>query len=144
MSVNLKEKPFYLSDSQIEWVNKTKERRTQEEKIQQLFIHLTAKQDEAYLKDAVTKWKFGGARFNPSSAENIAKHNFILQRETKIPLLIAANTESGGNGAYRGGTEVGCETKVASTKDPHYAYELGKVSAEEAKAVGINLSLIHI
>lgn len=138
MSVNLKEKPFYLSDSQIEWVNKTKELRTQEEKIQQLFIHLTAKQDEAYLKDVVTKWKFGGARFNPSSAENIAKHNFILQRETKIPLLIAANTESGGNGAYRGGTEVGCETKVASTKDPHYAYELGKVSAEEAKAVGIN------
>lgn len=138
MSVNLKVKPFYLSDAQIEWVEKTKEQRTTEEKIQQLFIHLTAKQDEAYLKDTVTNRKFGGARFNPSSAENIAKHNSILQQYSKIPLLIAANTESGGNGAYRGGTEVGCETKVASTNDPHYAYELGKISAKEAKAVGIN------
>lgn len=138
MSVDRKKKPFYLSDEQIEWVRKTKEQRTREEKIKQLFIHLTAQQDEAYLTETVKKCRFGGARFNPSSAEGVAKHNYILQKETKIPLLIAANTESGGNGAFRGGTEIGCETKVASTGDSHYAYELGKVSAREAKAVGIN------
>ena len=39
--VNLKAKPFYLTDEQISWVEDTIAHMTKEEKIGQLFIHLT-------------------------------------------------------------------------------------------------------
>ena len=36
--MNLKEKPFYLDDTDVEWVNKTLESLTDDEKIGQLFL----------------------------------------------------------------------------------------------------------
>ena len=40
-------------------------------------------------------------------------------------MLIAANTEAGGNGACTDGTEVGLEVKIGATNDAKYAYEMG-------------------
>ncbi len=62
----------------------------------------------------------------------------------RFPLLIAANTESGGNGAVTDGTKIGDEIKIAATTDPRYAYEIGKVAGLEAAAVGCNASLAPI
>lgn len=138
MSVNLKEKPYYLTDSQIAWVEKTIQGMSLEERIQQLFFILTAKNDEAYLKDVSENCRFGGARYNPGKPEDILRHNKTVQKYSKLPCLIAANTESGGNGAARGGTEVGCGTKVGSTHDLSLAYQMGAISAIEAKQVGVN------
>ncbi len=59
-------------------------------------------------------------------------------------LLIAANTESGGNGAVTDGTKIGDEIKIAATTDPRYAYEIGKVAGLEAAAVGCNASFAPI
>ena len=39
--VDLKAKPYYLNDSQIEWVENTIKNMTVDEKIGQLFVHLT-------------------------------------------------------------------------------------------------------
>ena len=38
--INLKEKPFYLSDRQIDWVNQTLENMTEEEKCGQVFCEV--------------------------------------------------------------------------------------------------------
>lgn len=138
MSVNLKEKPYYLNDDQISWIENRIQSMTLEEKLQQLFFILTERNDEEYLKEVTKKHKFGGARYNPNSPEAILKHNQIIQQNSDIPCLIAANTESGGNGAARGGTEIGCGTKIGSTHNPDFAYQLGYVSALEAKQVGVN------
>ncbi len=138
MSVNLKAKPYYLSDSQIQWVEDTISSMTLEEKIQQLFFILTAENNEDYLKKVTAECKFGGARYNPGSPEQILSHNKTIQETTKIPCLIAANTESGGNGACRGGTEVGNGTKIGSTHNPELAYQMGYISALEAKQIGVN------
>lgn len=62
----------------------------------------------------------------------------------KIPLLIAANTEAGGDGAVNDGTKVGDEIKVAATNDPKYAYEMGRIAGIEAAAVGCNASFAPI
>ena len=40
--VNLKAKPFYLSDEDIKWVNDTIASMTDEEKVGQLFFQITA------------------------------------------------------------------------------------------------------
>lgn len=43
-------------------------------------------------------------RCNPGTAEEVWEPNNILQTNSKMPMLIAANTEAGGNGACTDGT----------------------------------------
>ena len=49
--VNLKAKPFYLSDEDIKWVNDTISSMTDEEKVGQLFFQLTSSPQEEYIKE---------------------------------------------------------------------------------------------
>ena len=53
--VDLKAKPYYLSDEDIKWVNDTISSMTDEEKVGQLFFQLTMGLDKQYLKDLVQK-----------------------------------------------------------------------------------------
>ena len=137
--VDLTKKPFYLNDEQIAWVENTIAGMTEEEKIKQLFIHLTgAGDDEAAVKEEATTMKMGGIRFNPRSAKEMWNMNRLFQTYSKIPVLSAVNVEAGGNGASSNGTNVGQEIKVAATGDPVYAYKLGQICGRETKATGSN------
>ncbi|WP_267463702.1 glycoside hydrolase family 3 N-terminal domain-containing protein [Lonepinella koalarum] len=118
MSVDLKAKPFYLTDEDIQWVEKTIANMSLEEKIGQLFVNMGSSRDEQYLKDVVNKYHIGAVRYNPASAAEVYEQNRILQENSKIPLLISANIEAGGNGACTDGTEIGVQVKIASTNDP--------------------------
>ena len=117
---------------------------TIEEKIGQLFINMGASRDEEYLKGVLDNYHIAGVRYNPGTAEEVYEQNRILQENSKIPLLIAANTESGGNGACVDGTYIGNEVKIAATNDKRYAYEMGRVSGVEASAIGCNWSFAPI
>ena len=139
--VNLKAKPFYLNDDQIKWVEDTIASMTDEEKIGQLFVFTGASAEEAYLKEMVDKYHLGGARYSPAlNAMEVYNQNRFLQSYSRIPMLIAANTESGGNGACSDGTNIGQPVKIAATGDTHYAYEMGRIANTEAAAIGCNLS----
>lgn len=142
--VDLKAKPYNLNQEAIQWVEDTISSMTLEEKIGQLFVNMGSSRDEEYLKEVVSKYKFGAVRYNPGTAAEVYEQNRILQENSKIPLLIAANTEAGGNGACTDGTEIGLEVKVGATNDPRYAYEMGRVSGIEAAAVGCNWSFAPI
>ena len=142
--VDLKAKPYYLDDEAIKWVKDTIDSMTIEEKIGQLFVNMGSSRTEEYLTDVVTKYKFGAVRYNPGTAKEVYDQNRILQKVSKIPMLIAANTEAGGNGACTDGTEIGLEVKVGATNDAKYAYEMGRVSGIEAAAVGCNWSFAPI
>lgn len=142
--VDLKAKPYYLDEKAIKWVEDTISSMSLEEKIGQLFVNMGSSRDEDYLKEVVTKYKFGAVRYNPGSAAEVHEQNRILQENSKIPLLIAANTEAGGNGACTDGTEIGLEIKIGATNDPKYAYEMGRISGIEASAVGCNWSFAPI
>ena len=136
--VDLKEKPYYLDDEAISWVENTLEAMTIEEKIGQIFINMGSSTEEQYLKDSLEKYKFGAVRYNPGTAEQVLNQNRILQENSKIPLLIAANAESGGNGVFMGGTEIATPIKIGATRNAEYAYEMGRVSGIECAAVGAN------
>lgn len=143
-NVDLSKSPFFLSEQDIEWVNKTIDSMSIEEKIGQLFVNMGASRSEKYLTEIVTKYHIGAVRYNPATAEEVYDQNKILQEKSKIPLLIAANTEAGGNGACTDGTEVGLHIKVAATNDAKWAYEMGRISGVEASAVGCNWSFAPI
>ena len=136
--VDLREKPYYLDEEAISWVENTLESMTIEEKIGQLFINMGSSTEEEYLKNSLEKYKFGAVRYNPGPADKVLEQNRILQENSKIPLLIAANAESGGNGAFMGGTEIATPIKIGATRNAKYAYEMGRVSGIECAAIGAN------
>ena len=142
--VDLKVMPYNLDDAGVQWVKDTIANMTIEEKIGQLFVNMGSSRDEEYLKSMVNNYHIGAVRYNPGKAEEVYDQNKILQENSKIPLLIAANTEAGGNGACTDGTYVGVEVKIAATNDKKYAYEMGRVSGVEAAAIGCNWSFAPI
>ena len=142
--INLKERPYYLNDDQISWVEETISSMTIDEKIGQLFFNMGASREEEYLKMTVNKYHIGGIRYNPASGKEINEQNRILQENSKIPLIIACNTENGGNGAFSDGTNIAPQLKIGATRNKEYAKQLGYLSNREAKAVGCNLSFAPV
>lgn len=142
--VDMKAKPFYLTDEDCKWVEDTIAGMTLDEKIGQLFFNMGSSRDEDYLKMTVDQYHIGGIRYNPGDADAVYEQNRILQENSKIPLIIACNTENGGNGACTDGTLIGSQTKIAATGDTKYAYELGRMANREAAAIGCNLSFAPV
>lgn len=136
--IDLKAKPFYLSDEDVAWVEKTKVSLTLDEKIGQLFVAHGFSEDKEYLKDLLKRKPYGGFMYRPGKAETIRETHKFLQDNSKVPLLLAANLEMGGNGIVSDGTRFGYQMEVAATEDEEYAYRLGKVSCTEGSIVGCN------
>lgn len=142
--VDLKAKPYYLNDEAIRWVEETIKGMTDEERVGQLFFQLTAGMDENYLRELMEKYHLGGCRYNNMPAAAVAAQNAILQKYAKIPLIIACNTEAGGNGACSDGTFIGSGIKIGATGNAEYAYKLGKYANEEAAAIGCNMAFAPV
>ena len=142
--MNLKAKPFYLTDEDIKWVNSTLSAMTEEEKIAQLFCLITYTDDENYLSYLSAGLKVGGVMMRTMSFDELINTVTRLQKKAKIPLLISANLEAGLNQTCFNGTRVGCQMAVAATDNVKYAKELGRVIGEEASALGINWAFAPI
>nr|WP_272106742.1 hypothetical protein [Staphylococcus sp. NRL 22/194] len=68
--VDLKAKPYFLNDAQIQWVEDTLSDLTDEEKIGQLFFNLFSLEEDGDFndtedsnKDILNKYHIGGARY---------------------------------------------------------------------------------
>ena len=142
--MNLKAKPFNLTDEDINWVNSTLSAMTEEEKIGQLFCLITYTDDENYLSYLSAGLKVGGVMMRTMSFDELINTVTRLQKNAKIPLLISANLEAGLNQTCYTGTRVGCQMAIAATGDKKYAKELGRVIGEEASALGINWAFAPI
>lgn len=134
----LKEKPFSLNEKQLTWVKETLEGMTEEEKIGQLFCLITYTSDEGYLNMLANKFKIGGIMGRTMAAEEVCETANILQRCAKVPLLIAANFEAGGDGLAVEGTNVGPNLQIGACNDPEMARKQAYVCAKEGLAVGAN------
>lgn len=145
--IDLSAKPYHLDEADQKWVRDTIAAMSLEEKVGQLFVNMGASRTEEYLTGILDNYHIGAVRYNPGKAEEVWEQNYILQTKSKIPLLIAANTEAGGNGACTDGTYVGFEVKIGAAPGElgeKYAYEMGRVSGVEAAAIGCNWSFAPI
>lgn len=142
--VNLKAKPFNLEQGAIDWVVSTLEQMTVEEKIGQLFCTIGMSDDRGALDYLTKDIQVGGIMYRPTTGENLIETHAYLQEQSKIPLLIAANLESGGQGAAMEGTNFGMPMGVAATNNAEMGYRLGKVSCAQGAAVGINWAFAPI
>ncbi len=136
--VDLKGAPFHLSDEDLKWVNETKESMTLDEKIGQLFCPIGYSGDPGYLDHVMLDRHIGGILYRDGEPEEMQQTFRYLQEHSRIPLLIAANLEAGGNGIGTNGTYYGKQMQVAATGNPENAYHLGKIACKEGSAIGCN------
>lgn len=141
--INLRKKPFYLEDEQVEWVENTMKAMSRDEKIGQLFVPIGYSTDHNYL-DSLLKHHIGGLFFRSGNLEEMKTTLDYAQSKIKIPLLTPANLEYGGNGAVIEGTAYATPMAVAATNDPHNAYQLGEIAAVEGKQIGVNWSFAPV
>ncbi|MBR4026105.1 MAG: beta-hexosaminidase [Lachnospiraceae bacterium] len=142
--VDLKAKPYNLSDEDIKWVEETIASLSDEEKVGQLFFQLTQSKEEEYVKNLLGTYHLGGCRYNPGAPTDIQSQNRAIQKYSKVPAFIACNTEAGGDGACPGGTYIGSGVKIGATGNTDYARALGKMSNAEAMAIGCNMAFAPV
>ncbi len=140
----LKESPFSLNDKQLEWVRNTIENMSEEEKIGQIFCPINGDTEPEKIKEFVNTFHPGGVLYRPMPAAVIQNCHRAFQKNSDIPMLLAANLESGGVGIASDGTYFSRPMGVAATGDSKNAYRLGYISGKEAKAVGCNWSFAPI
>ena len=142
--VNLKEKPYYLSDEDIAWVENTIANMTDEEKVGQLFVNMVTDFTPEGIKKVADTYHPGALRYHNKSAEELWDMVNTFQQCSKVPLLVASNCEAGGNGGVGGGTGVSCGAATAASRDADVAYKAAKVGGTEAMAIGSNWNFAPI
>ena len=142
--IDLRGKPFCLDDAAIAWVEKTRDAMSMEQKMGQLFCLIARFGTEEEVKEILDVLEPGGIMFRPMPTEQAVDLTGILQRYLKVPALVAANLEKGGNGIVEEGTLIGSPMGVAATDDKKSAERLGTLCAREGKAVGANWAFAPI
>lgn len=142
--VDLTKKPYNLNADQIKWVEDTIAGMTDEEKVGQLFVNLFFPGSDEYSgneftnQEIVEKFHIGGARYKGQDSVQVQELLNELQSASKIPLLVAANCDSGGDGATNDGTYIASGAQAEASGDTSVAYNAGYVSGREATALGVN------
>ena len=142
--VNLREKPYNLSDADILWVENTIASMSDEEKVGQLFWQLCLSDNDAYLADLMGRYHIGGCRYNGMPGQKVLNQNRAIQTHAKIPAFIACNPECGGNGVCSDGTAVAAQVKIGATGNADYARAMGRVSGAQIKATGCNMAFAPV
>ncbi|MCD7887037.1 MAG: glycosyl hydrolase family 3 [Clostridiales bacterium] len=134
----LREKPFYLTETEREWVQSTLASLTTEEKAGQLFCVLGDANTPEGLIDLVQNYHVSGVLFRPNPQREVKAKYDSLDQYAKVPLLKAANLEEGGAGVLSDGTYFGSELQVAAADDLTCTEAFAKTCALEGRSVGVN------
>lgn len=143
-NIDYRANPFYLDDEAIQWVETTFANMSLEEKCGQVFCPMGFSADEENLKHLVQEIGVGGMMYRADAAQNIQNTHRRIQELSQIPLLLAANTEAGGDGLAFEGTSFGKPMAVAATNDPENGYRMGLTACKEGAAMGMNWSFAPI
>ncbi|MCL5288799.1 MAG: serine hydrolase [Acidobacteria bacterium] len=136
------------------WVERTLKKMTLEEKLGQLVMvfyyggflsteteqykELLRQVEQNHVAGIVVQTRGSPLGIEYSQAYPTAALANQLQRRAKIPLLVAADFERGTAMRLDEGTAFPHAMGVAATGDPHVAYTMGKITATEARAVGVH------
>ncbi len=86
----------------------------------------------------------GGLIVSVGSPLDIAAKLNRLQERSSLPLLIASDLEGGTSIRFNGGTPLPPNMGVAATGSDSAAYEMGRITALEGRAVGIHLAFAPV
>jgi beta-N-acetylhexosaminidase len=146
--------PIYLDHGGEKWAEKTLRKLSLEEKVGQLFMvwvraeFLNVNSPEyLQLRDTMNKYHVGSFamtvpweppflyRSEPYEAAELLNR---LQKDSKLPLLFAADFERGVTMRLRGATQFPHAMAFGAAGKEDYAKAFGRITAEESRAVGIH------
>jgi beta-N-acetylhexosaminidase len=146
--------PIHLDGDGEKWAKKTLNKMSDEEKIGQLFmIWLRARffnlndPDFVALRETIRRDHIGGLAMSvpvdgpfliKSEPYEAAMALNQLQRDSKLPLLVAADFERGVSMRLYGTTTFPHAMAFGATGKLEYAESFGRITAEEARAIGVH------
>ena len=144
-TVDLRAVPYELDADRLDWVETTLAGLTLEQKVGQLFFNLFHFGEDTFSgnvgsnADILAAYGIGGARYHGGSGTEVQGLINSLQAASPIPLLVAANCESGGNGACNDGTYIATGAQCDAAKNDAVPYRTGLVSGRESGPLGVNV-----
>ncbi|HJZ67936.1 MAG TPA: glycoside hydrolase family 3 N-terminal domain-containing protein [Blastocatellia bacterium] len=138
------------------WVEKALASMTLDEKIGQLIIPATvgmflSQESEAFqqIRRDITEFHVGGYHMlgennvlhEPADVALLINH---LQAMAKVPLWITADFEGGVGLRYIGATRLPRAMAMGATGNPDLAYQAGRITAEEARALGVQVNFYPV
>jgi beta-N-acetylhexosaminidase len=144
----------------VKWAKKTLRKLTLEEKVGQLFMVWARARfsnaegaDYTELRDRIRKYHIGSvamtvpvegsllSRTGPYEAAMLLNR---LQADSKLPLLVAADFERGLSTRLMGSTVFPHAMAFGAAGRPEHAETFGRITAEEARAVGVHLNFFPV
>lgn len=127
------------------WAEKTINNLTLREKIAQMMVlHMNMR----FLNEENPKWKeitsllesdgIGGIHIWFGDVGTSLTLLNEIQRRSKIPIIVDADIEYGVQRRFPAGTDLPPLMAIAATGSTHFAYEAGRISALESRALGIH------
>jgi len=131
--------------SQQGWAEKTLNKLSTREKIAQMMVY---HMNMHFLNEESEEWEeivsllesdgIGGIHIWYGDAGTSLTLLNEIQRRSKIPVIVDADIEYGLHYRFPAGTELPPNMAIAATGSTNYAYEAGKISALEGRALGIH------
>lgn len=136
--------PGQLSIQQT-WAERTLNKLTLREKIAQMMVlHMNMR----FLNEESPKWKeitslletdgIGGIHIWFGDVGTSLTLLNEIQRRSKVPVIVDADIEYGVQRRFPAGTDLPPLMAITATGSTHYAYEAGRISALESRALGIH------
>jgi beta-N-acetylhexosaminidase len=136
--------PQRRTDGEARWVEETLKSLSLRERLGQMLMtpvqveQATGERLED-LKKQLTELGLGGVVVRGGSPETVAALTNELQRASRVPLFVGADYERGLRMQMKSaGTPFTNNMGVAAAGDPRAAFEQGKFTAQEARAIGVN------
>jgi len=133
--------------SEAKWVENILSKMTVEEKIGQMVAwrysgHFVNRDSEylGKLKSLIVNGKIGGLIIFGGEVYETAYLTNAMQKMAKIPLLIASDFERGAGNQISGATLFPPLMAIGATWSEEQAYLMGKITAFEARALGIHMT----
>ena len=149
--------PIHLDQGGRKWADKTLRKMSREEKVGQLFSIWVRAQflndaDPIFvqLRDNISKYHVGGVVMSVpvdggvllrSQPDSVAELLNRLQECSKLPLIVSADFERGASMRVYGASVFPHAMAFGATGKPENAEVFGRISALEAKAIGVHWNL---
>lgn len=144
MSVDLRKAPFCLGEEAILWVENTQKEMNLDDKVGQLFCVCCREGTREEVEWIYQTLNPGTILLRQLKMDELSDYSKMIHAKSKVPLLVAANLEKGGDGVADEGTLLASPMGIAATGDKKNASRLGEVCAKEGKALGVNWALSPI
>ncbi len=135
----------------LPWIDSVLSVMTLEEKVGQMvmvtvpgLLTSDGSEEDVRLQSLIRDWDVGGVTVTRGDVYAAAVMINRLQRLARFPLLVSADMEHGLSMRFYRGTNFPDAMALGATRDPELAYEEGRITGEEARALGITMNLAPV